>query len=543
MQRTERILRSLILELAPGVRLESGEAKIRSLNLPGIAKGIQLAKTEAAGKPYTFVRDVGDSYIYAAIGGNQDPANFEPEYYIVIYDGLRSDRQSFGKKFMPGEEGYKPKVIEDFYSVNPSDIDKLGKKQKVAVLASAVALQKAYGSMNTYQYITQKVSNKTLPAGPTVSNDPPSLETSKSPPAAGASDGAATSAIAADAVGVTPGQSSGDDSPWGSGGTGSPSTTYGPSGGTSGGGGGPGDEDDEAGTGAKQMPGGGAGGSGDTGAGGGSKDDKPKKPRRPWAFPHFPDINWPDLKLSFPSLQLDFGLPGIGWPGRGKGGEKGGGKGASGSEPGQPAGDEDPTRMTPEDAIEIIGPEIHPFVKTYFQLSNPERELLALSAKVSSTGSPEPAKTLEIVSRFPSGPPRSQGARALGTATYFDILAQNTPRRDDPRERRTIIKQFRKLGIKNGQDLLTQGMGSRILAYTIKPDEIDSISFHYFKPDAATFNAVALIMNAYSGMKESYNYPDSIVKEIARIYGIDQDKGSIYSVKDDITNLGLELNE
>jgi len=144
--------------------------------LPDGSNIIARAKKYAKGKPFTYVRDVNDEYVYAAIGGDLSIENFAPEYFVCVFDGVRKDRATLGYKFVPGDNGYRPMKLEDFMAVEPDVFNNMNEDQKVAVANAAAALQDEYKEMNTYQYIVFKVKNRTLPAGELIANTPPKDE-------------------------------------------------------------------------------------------------------------------------------------------------------------------------------------------------------------------------------------------------------------------------------------------------------------------------------------------------------------------------------
>lgn len=144
--------------------------------LPDGTNIIARAKKYAKGKPFTYVRDVGDDYVYAAIGGDLSLDNFAPEYFVCVFDGVRKDRATLGYKFVSGDQGYRPMKIEDFRTVDPDVFNNMSEDQKIAVENAAAALQDEYKEMNTYQYIVFKVKNRTLPAGELIASTPPTDE-------------------------------------------------------------------------------------------------------------------------------------------------------------------------------------------------------------------------------------------------------------------------------------------------------------------------------------------------------------------------------
>jgi len=504
MNLKETLLRNLILEINTALKAESSEEVIRNLNVPKksqLISGIQLAKTEAGEKPVAYVRDVGDRYIYAAIGGTQDLTNFEPEYYICIYDNMRSDKNTYGKKFLPGAEGYKPAALKDFYSVNPAEINKLSKPVRSAVIGSAIGLKQAYGTMNTYQYITQNVRDKVLPAAESVAQTPPPIETSPIPPAAGASDPAAADAIAKDAV-IGPGDT-GEGEVGGSpvvktGGGSSPSSPGGAPG-SSGGPGGTGGSD-----GAGTAPG--EEGSGDDDAGPddgstptGTKPGKERKPRRKWLLPAIPFI--PSLELFF-----DFGFGGGG--GRGKRG-RGDGDGPSGS------GGASGRDTSLADAERILGKEMDPFVREYLRLPPAEKDLLVLLRETYTTQTPNPAKTLEILKKIPS--------YASTEGNIYGAFETNRPRKDDKEAKKSALKQFKKIGINNGEEIMNQARSVYVAAATLDRDGARG-RFSADRPSMFQTLAIAIVCYDYFNKdnifdKNFENHKSPLVKELARIYG------------------------
>jgi len=485
MNLKKTLLRSLILEINDALKAESSEEAIRNLNVPKksqLITGIQLAKTDAAGRPVTYVRDVGDSYIYAAIGGTQDLTNFEPDYYICIYDNMRPDKDTYGKKFLPGAEGYKPSALRDFYSVNPAEINKLSKSVKSAVIGSALGLKQAYGAMNTYQYITQNVRDKVLPAAESVGQEPPSIETSPIPPAAGASDPAAADAIAKDAVigpGDTGGGGTGGSPVIKTGGGSSPSSPGGPEGAS----------DDEE----------GADDDGEGSTPSGEKPGKERKPRRKWILPTIPFI--PSLELFF-----DFGFGGGDGKGkkpRGRDDQETGGSAGRGGAKGRDT--------TPEEATRILKKSLNPFVREYLKLSPAEKDLLIAAQERRTTGAANPSKVLEIVKNIPA-------ARSRRGNVYSSFVTNNPMNNQgDKEDLRDALRQFKNLGI-DGKEIIKQAtMAGKSDSY-IRP--VNSIGWAEFDVDyPGEFRTIAIIMDAYSGTENLRNYPDDLVKEIARIYG------------------------
>lgn len=492
MNLKETLLRNLILEINKALKAGDTEDVIRNLNVPKktqLISGIQLVKTQAGEKPITYVRDVGDRYIYAAVGGTQDLANFEPEYYVCIYDNMRDDKNTYGKKFLPGAEGYKPSSLKDYYSVNPSEIDKLSKSLKSAVIGSAIGLKQAYGTMNTYQYITQNVRDKVLPAAENVAQEPPSIETSPIPPAAGASDPAAADAIAKDAVlgpaDVGPGGEITGSPVIKTGGGSSPSAPSSS----------PGDEegaDDES-----SDP------DGDSSSPG-AKPGKQRKPRRKWLLPSIPFI--PSLELFF-----DFGFGGGGRRPRGEGDTDGGGQ-RKVTPDGSPGSVRARGRDTsPEEATRILKKELNPFVREYLKLTPAEKDLLIAVQERRTTGAANPSKTLEIVKKIPAY--RSSRGNIYGAFSANNPL--NNP--GDKEDLRDALRQFKNLGI-DGREIIKQAATTARADSYIKP--YSSIGWAEFDVDyPGEFTTLAVIMDAYSGTENLRKYPDDLIKEIARIYG------------------------
>jgi hypothetical protein len=196
---------------------QAAEDVIRQLSLTNDTGDnvIARAKKYAKGKPFTYVRDVGDEYIYAAIGGNLTTDNFAPEYFVCVHDGARKDRATLGYKFVPGDKGYRPTKIDDFIAVDPAEFSNMSNDAIQGAMLAAQALRNAYGDMNTYQYIVFKVKNKQLPAAELIAQTPPANE----PPAAQTPE--AVSATVAVAPGVSEGSGEadlpGDDGPTGDG--------------------------------------------------------------------------------------------------------------------------------------------------------------------------------------------------------------------------------------------------------------------------------------------------------------------------------------
>lgn len=169
--------------------------------LPDGTNIIARAKKFAKGKLFTYVRDAGDDYVYAAIGGDLSLENFAPEYFVCVFDGVRRDRATLGYKFVPGDKGYSPRNLYDFYSVAPDVFKDMTPEQQTAVANAAEALRDEYKEMNTYEYIVFKVKNRELPAGERIASTPPS----DSPPAVQNSDGVVATVASA------PGVAGGDD--------------------------------------------------------------------------------------------------------------------------------------------------------------------------------------------------------------------------------------------------------------------------------------------------------------------------------------------
>ena len=167
--------------------------------LPDGTNIIARAKKYAKGKPFTYVRDAGDDYVYAAIGGDLSLENFAPEYFVCVFDGVRKDRATLGYKFSPGDKGYRPLKLDDFYSVEPDVFKGMTEEQKIAVNNAAEALRDEYKDLNTFDYIVMKVKSRQLPAGELIASTPPA----DSPPAVQNPEGIV--ATVASAPGVTKG--------------------------------------------------------------------------------------------------------------------------------------------------------------------------------------------------------------------------------------------------------------------------------------------------------------------------------------------------
>ena len=486
MNLKETLLRNLILEINKALKAGDTEDVIRNLNVPKktqLIAGIQMVKTEAGEKPITYVRDVGDRYIYAAVGGTQDLTNFEPEYYVCIYDNMRDDKNTYGKKFLPGAEGYRPSSLKDYYSVNPSEIDKLSKSRKSAVIGSALGLKQAYGTMNTYQYITQNVRDKVLPAAENVAQEPPSIETSPIPPAAGASDPAAADAIAKDAVlgpaDVGPGGEITRSPVIKTGGSSSPSAPGSAAGDEEG-------ADDEA-----SDP-------DSDSSSPGAKPGKQRKPRRKWLLPSIPFI--PSLELFF---DFGFGGGGRGKRGRGDGDGSSGSSGARGRD------------TSPDDAERILGKEMDPFVREYLKLTPAEKDLLVLLRETYTTKTPNPTKTLEILKKIPS--------YASSEGNIYGAFVTNRPRDNDKESRRSALKSFKKIGIYNSEEIIAQARSVRSAGVTL---DTSSASGRFNTQRPGMFETLGTIIACYAYFnkdnifdKNFENHKSPLVKELARIYG------------------------
>ena len=488
MNLKETLLRNLILEINKALKAGDTEDVIRNLNVPKktqLIAGIQMVKTEAGEKPITYVRDVGDRYIYAAVGGTQDLTNFEPEYYVCIYDNMRDDKNTYGKKFLPGAEGYKPSSLKDYYSVNPSEIDKLSKSRKSAVIGSAIGLKQAYGDMNTYQYITQNVRDKVLPAAENVAQEPPSIETSPIPPAAGASDPAAADAIAKDAVlgpaDVGPGGEITRSPVIKTGGSSSPSAPGSAAGDEEG-------ADDEA-----SDP-------DSDSSSPGAKPGKQRKPRRKWLLPSIPFI--PSLELFF-----DFGFGGGG--GRGKRDRGDGSSGSSGARGRDTSAD---------DAERILGKEMDPFVREYLKLTPAEKDLLVLLRETYTTQTPNPDKTLDILKKIPSYG-SSQGI-------IYGAFVANRPGKGDNEARKSSLKQFKKIGIYNGEEIIAQARSVYVAGATL---DRSGARGRFSADRPSMLETLGTIIACYGYFdsdkifdKNFENHRSPLVKEIARIYGFSE---------------------
>jgi hypothetical protein len=180
MNLTEAKVRLLIRE---AITASMDEKEIMGLNFPDLTQGIAAAKKIAAGRPMGFVRDVGDAYVYAAIGGNLEVGpNYAPDLFVCVHDGMRPDKKTLGFKFEPGSGGWRPKDVSSAMSNISPDASSLE-----AVKAAAQALYDEYTGRNTYQYLVDKVKEGALPAGTAaavVAAAPPAA--ASAPPAAAA---------------------------------------------------------------------------------------------------------------------------------------------------------------------------------------------------------------------------------------------------------------------------------------------------------------------------------------------------------------------
>jgi len=192
MNLTEATVRLLIRE---AIIASMDEKEIMGLNFPDLTRGLAIAKRVAAGRPMGFVRDVGDAYVYAAIGGILDVGpSYAPDLFVCIHDGMRADKKTLGFKFEPGAAGWRPKDVVDAMS-NIS----AGDSAAVMVRSAATALFDEYAGRNTYQYIVDKVKNGSLPAGSAgaVVASPPAPATD-APPAAAAESAEGAADLVAD---------------------------------------------------------------------------------------------------------------------------------------------------------------------------------------------------------------------------------------------------------------------------------------------------------------------------------------------------------
>ena len=101
-----------------------------------------------------FIRDAGDLYAYAAIGGNLEVGqSYAPEMFVVIHDGARPDKKSLGAVFKPTD----PQP-----NTNQFLPDTTGSTESQA---AAKALVAEYKGMNTYQFLVSNVKAGVIPAG------------------------------------------------------------------------------------------------------------------------------------------------------------------------------------------------------------------------------------------------------------------------------------------------------------------------------------------------------------------------------------------
>ena len=147
----ENRLRQIIRE---AVTVAAGEDELKSIG-DDIQKGLAIAKKMAGGKPMGFVRDAGDLYVYAAIGGNLEVGpNYAPEMFVVIHDGARPDKKSLGAVFKPDDPP--PNANQFFPDTTGSD----------ASQQAATDLVAEYRGKNSYDFLVRNVKLRILPAGP-----------------------------------------------------------------------------------------------------------------------------------------------------------------------------------------------------------------------------------------------------------------------------------------------------------------------------------------------------------------------------------------
>ena len=165
------------------------------LGFPDLTRCLEIAKRVAAGLTMAFVRDVGDAYVYAAIGGNLTVGpGYAPDLFVCIHDGMRPDKKTLGFKFEPGATGWRPKDVVDAMSSVSA-----GSSATDMVRTAATALFDEYAGRNTYQYIVDKVKDGSLPAGSAaaVVASPPAPATD-APPAAAAESAEGAASLVAD---------------------------------------------------------------------------------------------------------------------------------------------------------------------------------------------------------------------------------------------------------------------------------------------------------------------------------------------------------
>ena len=192
MNLSEAKVRLLIRE---AITASMDEKEIMGLGFPDLTRGLEIAKRVAAGRTMAFVRDVGDAYVYAAIGGNLTVGpGYAPDLFVCIHDGMRPDKKTLGFKFEPGATGWRPKDVVDAMSSVSA-----GSSAADMVRTAATALFDEYAGRNTYQYIVDKVKDGSLPAGgaAAVVASPPAPATD-APPAAAAESAEGAASLVAD---------------------------------------------------------------------------------------------------------------------------------------------------------------------------------------------------------------------------------------------------------------------------------------------------------------------------------------------------------
>lgn len=192
MNMSEAKVRLLIRE---AITASMDEKEIMGLGFLDLTRGLEIAKRVAAGRTMAFVRDVGDAYVYAAIGGNLAVGpGYAPDLFVCIHDGMRADKKTLGFKFEPGATGWRPKDVVDAMSSVSA-----GSSATDMVRQAATALFDEYAGRNTYQYIVDKVKDGSLPAGgaAAVVASPPAPATD-APPAAAAESAEGAASLVAD---------------------------------------------------------------------------------------------------------------------------------------------------------------------------------------------------------------------------------------------------------------------------------------------------------------------------------------------------------
>jgi len=179
----ENRLRQIIRE---AVAVAAGEEALKGLGFADLEKGLAIAKKMANGKPMGFIRDAGDLYAYAAIGGNLEVGpSYAPAMFVVIHDGARPDRKSLGAVFKPDDPP--PNANQFFPDTSGSDESQ----------QAATALVAEYSGKNSYDFLVRNVKSGVILAGTAsaVVAAPPVPEGIVAP-AAPASDVLAAAAIA-----------------------------------------------------------------------------------------------------------------------------------------------------------------------------------------------------------------------------------------------------------------------------------------------------------------------------------------------------------